>query len=83
MAGYCFSRSTASAIFCTTCAAAAGLSRAIYSASAVKFAKAVRSHLTRTVCPFLQRPFYFLIGSEVPPIGLCHSLLNFLDLPIV
>src|ERR1022692_3401659 len=77
------SRSTASVIDITMRAAADGLSRAMYWASASKFARAAWSHLTRTTGPFFHGPFHFLVAGEVSTVGFGYTFLNFVDLPVV
>src|SRR5579859_7732132 len=55
----------------------------MYSASESRFASAVRSHLTRTARPFLQRSLHFLIRGKVSSIRLGQGLCGFFNLPIV
>src|SRR5579864_687002 len=83
MAGKRRRRSTARRTEVTTRTAAAGSSRAMYSASESRFASAVRSHLTRTARPFLQRSLHFLNGGKISPIRLGQGFCGFFDLPIV
>src|ERR1700722_11649820 len=66
----------------STRAAAAGLSRAMYSVSAIRLATAARNHLTCTLRPLRKRPFYFLVGGEVSPVCL-QGFNGLLNLPIV
>ena len=60
--------STLHLMLVSTRAAAAGLSRAMYSVSAIRLAMAARSHLTRTARPLRKRSFHFLVGSEISAI---------------
>src|ERR1700693_2620501 len=64
-------------------AAACGLSRAMYSASAFKFASARASHLTRTPGPLLDSPLDFLRGSEFAAISLAQGLSDLANLPFI
>src|SRR5229473_6114833 len=83
MAGFFLRRSTARKILSTTRPAAAGLSSAMYSASASRLASAVRSHLTRTANPLLRHPLYFALAGELPPIRLGQRFVNLPDLPAI
>ncbi len=64
-------------------AAACGLSRAMYSASAFKFASARASHLTRTPGPLLDSPLHFLRSGELAAISLNQGLPDLPDLPFI
>src|SRR6266850_7421591 len=83
MAGFSFSRSTARRIFCTTRPAAAGLSCAMYSASASRLASATRSHLTRTASPLLRHSLSFVLARKLPPLCFRQPLVNLLNLPAI
>src|SRR5260370_41994156 len=83
MAGFFLRRSTARKILSTTRPAAAGLSTAMYSASASKLASAVRSHLTRTANPLLRHPLYLALACELPPVCLRQPLVNLFNLPAI
>src|SRR5713226_5789397 len=83
MAGFFLRRSTARKILCTTRPAAAGLSSAMYSASASRLASAVRSHLTRTANPLLRHSLYFALACKVSSIRLRQRFVNLLDLPAI
>src|SRR6202140_3433599 len=75
--------STAFTIAATVRAAATGLSREIYSATAFKLSRAARSHSTCTTHPTLQHLLHFLLAGKVARIGLGYSFLDFIDLPLV
>src|SRR6266849_6347699 len=83
IAGFSFSRSTARTIFCTTRPAAAGLSSAMYSASASRLASAARSHLTRTASPLLRHSLHFTLACKLPSLGLRQPLVNLFNLPAI
>src|ERR1700687_75815 len=75
--------STACTIAATVRAAATGLSREIYSATAFKLSRAARSHSTRTAHPTLQHLLHFLVAGKVASVGLGYTFLDFIDLPFV
>src|ERR1022692_2791670 len=75
--------STALRIAATVLSAAAGSSRAMYSAKASKLLIAARSHSTRTTRPLLQHPLHFLFAGEVSGVGLGYTFLDFIDLPFI
>src|ERR1019366_8173041 len=82
-AGKCSRVSTAFTIAATVLAAASGLSWDMYSDTAIRFARAARSQLTRTSRQAPDRLLHFLVGGEVTGVGLGQSLLDFGDLPFV
>lgn len=63
--------------------AAAGLSRAMYSASEFKFASALRTHLTRTAGPLPGGLQHLLVRGKFAAIGFGNRFLRFLNLPVV
>lgn len=67
----------------TTRTAAAGLSWAMNSASALRLASALRSHLTRTARPLPQRSLDFSLSSEVTRVRFGDCLPCFLNLPVI
>src|SRR5713101_7204345 len=76
IAGFFFSGSTARL-------AAAGLSSAMYSASASRLASATRSHLTRTASPLLRHSLYFALACKLPSLRLRQPLVNLFNLPAI
>src|SRR5260370_9847206 len=82
-AGFFFRRSTARKILSTTRPAAAGLSTAMYSASASRLASALRSHLTRTTNPLLRHALYFDLACKVSPVCLRQPFVNLFNLPAI
>jgi hypothetical protein len=83
MAGKCSRASTALTIVATVLAAASGFSWEMYSDTAIRFARAARSQLTRTSRQASDRLLHFLVGSEVACVGFGQALLDFGDLPLV
>src|SRR5271157_846909 len=83
IAGKTARRSVAAKMSSTMRSAALGLSRAMYSASAFRSARARRSHSTRTAFPLRSHRRYFFLSCEVPRVRLSNSFLDFLDLPLV
>src|SRR5208282_5657741 len=75
--------STAFVIAATVLAEASGLSWAMYSEAAIRFARAVRSQLTRTSRQAPDRLLHFLVARKVTSIRLDKSLLDLPDLPFV
>src|SRR5260370_35140906 len=75
--------STAFTIAATVRAAATGLSREIYPATAFKLSRAARSPSTRTTHPTLQHLRHFLIAAEMASVGLSDTFLAFIHLPLV
>src|SRR6202045_1462445 len=82
MAGFFFRRSTARKILITT-RPAAGLSSAMYAASASRLASAVRSHLTRTANPLLRHALHFALACKVSSVCLRQPLVNLFNLPAI
>src|SRR5271168_2658391 len=82
-AGFFSNKSAARKILCTTRPAAAGLSSAIYSASASRLASAMLSHLTRTASPLLRHPLHFPIACKLPAIRFRQPLVYLCNLPAV
>src|SRR6266404_6489688 len=83
MAGFFLRRSTARKILSTTRPAAAGLSTAMYSASASRLASALRSHLTRTANPLLRHALYFALACKVSSVRLRQPFVNLFNLPAI
>jgi len=54
-----------------------GIVLAMYSETAIRFARAARSHLTRTSRQTLDRLLHFLVGGKVAGVGLGQALLDF------
>src|SRR3979409_2135739 len=77
------SLSTVLLIVATTRAAANGLSRAMYSASASRLAKAERSHLTRTPRPFSQSSPDLRLAGKFAVVGFHNGFLRLVDLPMI
>src|SRR5580704_1684261 len=82
MAGKCSRASTALTIVATVLAAASGLCWEMYSDTAIRFARAARSQLTRTSRQAPDRLLHFLFAGKVTGVGLaipflisliCHS----------
>src|SRR5271167_4451047 len=82
-AGKCSRASTALTIAATVLAAASGLSWEMYSDTAIRFARAARSQLTRTSRQAPDLLPHFLVGGEVACVGLGQALLDFIDLPFI
>src|SRR5208337_2019531 len=82
-AGNRFRFSTALVIAATVLAEASGLSWAIYSDTAIRFARAVRSQLPRTSRQSPDRLLHFLVVGKVTSIRLDKSLFDLPDLPFV
>src|ERR1700681_2498691 len=75
--------STALVIAATVLAEALGLSWAMYSEAAIRFARAVRSQLTRTSRQTPDRLLHFLFAGKVTSVRLDDSLFNLSDLPFI
>src|SRR5208337_1912887 len=75
--------STALVIAATVLAEASGLSWAMYSDTAIRFARAVRSQLTRTSRQSPDRLLHFLVVGKVTSIRLGYTFLDFIDLPFI
>jgi len=75
--------STALVIAATVLAAASGLSWAMYSDAAIRFARAVRSQLTRTSRQAPDRLLHFLVAGKVTLVRLDKSLFDLPDLPFI
>src|SRR5271157_978940 len=82
-AGHRFRFSTAFVIAAAVLAEASGLSWAMYSDAAIRFARAVRSQLTRTSRQSPDRLLHFLVVGKVTSIRLEKSLFDLPDLPFV
>jgi len=78
-----FKFSTAFTIAATVLAEASGLSGAMYSDAAIRFARAVRSQLTRTSRQTPDRLLHFLVAGKVTLICLDKSPFDLGDLPFV
>src|SRR5271165_1221000 len=83
IAGKTARRSVAAKMSSTMRSAALGLSRAMYSASAFRSARARLSHSTHTAFPLRSHRRYFVLSGEVSRIRLSNSSLYFRDLPLV
>jgi len=82
-AGNRFRLSTALVIATTVLAEASGLSWAMYSDTAIRFARAAPSQLTRTSRQTPDRPLHFFFADKVTCIGLGYTFLDFIDLPFI
>src|ERR1700675_4028104 len=83
IAGNRFRVSTAFTIAATVLAEPSGVSWAMYSDAAIRFARAALSQLTRTSRQSPDRLLHFLVAGEVPLIRLDDSLFNLSDLPFI
>lgn len=83
IAGWAEIAATLSTILDATRFAAAGSSRAMYDASASRFASAVRVHLTRINAPFLQYFFDLPIFCEIPLVGFLQPFFSLANLPFL
>src|SRR5271155_2401487 len=75
--------STALVIAATVLAEASGLSWAIYSDTAIRFARAARSQLTRTSRQTPDRLLHFFFADKVARVGLGQAFLDFANLPFI
>ena len=75
--------STALVIAATVLAAASGLSWAMYSDTAIRFARAVRSQLTCTSRQAPDRLLHFLVAGKVTLVRLDKSFFYLPDLPFI
>src|SRR5208282_521121 len=75
--------STALVIAATVLAEASGLSWAMYSDTAIRFARAAPSQLTRTSRQAPDRLLHFFFADKVTGVGLGNTFLDFIDLPFV
>src|ERR1700674_3562218 len=82
-AGNRFKFSTAFTIAATVLAEASGLSRAMYSDAAIRFARAARSQLTRTSRQAPDRLLHFLVACKVTLIRFDKSLFDLSNLPFI
>src|ERR1700676_1573934 len=83
IAGNRFRVSTAFTIAATVLAEASGLSRAMYWDAAIRFARAVRSQLTRTSRQTPDLLLHFLIACKVTLVRFGKRLFDFGDLAFV
>src|SRR5208282_4345907 len=82
-AGKCSRVSTAFTIAATVLAAASGLSWEMYADTAIRFARAACSQLTRTSRQASDRLLHFFVGGKIARVGLGQAFLDFGDLPFI